>query len=531
MDIMKEKMQEPIERVKVGDTMIAIPEWLDKLKQRDDIESIDYGYTGRFMSCKCTMKNGLHFVFRDCEEMTLIANVNMNFFMDTDHRLAKPGFTHFYEHMMFKRVKLKGKYVKSETFNKKAADNGIRLNAFTSAEGIVVNTLVFPKELLRRKVDYIEEAAVYKKLMSYAPKPKNAFEDVQLLFDMVYGIAYDHKFVDEDVESEKRVVQSEIAMSRDDEWSLYVGSKKVISGDKYYDMLGRAEDIENLTTQDCIDFSNILIDGCTDTATRHVLTGNFKGIPEVIDMWIDTMSKVAKKKEELLNYEFFDRQNDITFRKLGNSKVKVDGLEKRKGKKLLVEIPESKISALDLYAEVNFNDKKWNKFNSMRTRVVLSTLSNFMSGDLASPLYKIFRERLGWTYKVGGVNRPIGMNSDRFLIGWKMILGDHVPATMETLDKTKEVLDGIVMDEKLIKHLSTTRRDAMLASMDRMVYNGLDYPYSDNISLNMWNEFLMPLEDIKIEEWQYAWKTLLDSIYYIILHGTANKSAEEMNDQ
>lgn len=520
----------PREKMNVGNEMISVPEWIDHLKERKDIVEMDYGYTGRFMSCKCKTKDGLHFVFRDCDEMTLTTNINMNFFMDTTHRLAKVGFTHFYEHMMFKRVKLKGKYLKSETLNKKAAENGIKLNAFTGAEGIVVNTLLFPKELLRRKTNYIEEAAAYRKLLSTKAKPKNPFEDVQLLFDMVYGLAYDHKFVEEDLEAEKKVVQSEIAMNKDDNWALYVGSQSVVLGDDFYDFLGRAEDIEKITTQDCTDFSNILLDGCTDPATRHVLTGNFRDIPEVIDMWIDTISKVMDKKEKLLDYEDFDRSYDVTFRKLGNTKVKVNGLEKRKGKKLVVEVPNAKSSEINIYTEIDFSDKKWSKYNLMRTRVLLSTLINSMTGDLASPIFKIFREQLGWTYRVGRVQRPLSIGKDKYIVGWDMILGDHVAPTMETLDKAKEVLENLELDESVVKFLINHRTDAILASIDRMVYNGMDMPYADTLPMSEWNEFLMTLNDVKLEEWQYIWKTLIDSMYYIMLHGTEEQSNEEIDN-
>ena len=525
---MKEvKMVGAREKVKVGNEMITVPEWIEHLQDRDDIVDMDYGYTGRFMSCKCKTKNGLHFVFRDCDEMTLTTNINMNFFMDTNHRLAKVGFTHFYEHMMFKRVKLKGKYLKSDTFNKKAAENGIRLNAFTGAEGIVINTLLFPKELLRRKTNYIEEAAAYRKLLSTKAKPKNPFEDVQLLFDMVYGLAYDHKFVEEDLEAEKKVVQSEIAMNKDDNWALYVGSQSVILGDKFYDFLGRAEDIEKITTQDCTDFSNILLDGCTDPATRHVLTGNFRDIPEVIDMWIDTISKVVDKKEKLMEYENFDRSYDPTFRKLGNVKVKINGLEKRKGKKLIVEVPNAKSSEIDIYAEIDFSDKKWSKYNLMRTRVLLSTIVNSMAGDLAAPIAKLFREQLGWTYRVGRVQRPLSISNDKYIVGWDMVLGDHVAPTMETLEKAKNLLDSLEFNEKVAKFLINHRTDAILASIDRMVYNGMDMPYSSTLPMSEWNEFLMTLDDIKLEEWQYIWKTLIDSMYYIMLHGTADESPSD----
>lgn len=520
----------PREKMNVGNEMISVPEWIDHLKERKDIVEMDYGYTGRFMSCKCKTKDGLHFVFRDCDEMTLTTNINMNFFMDTTHRLAKVGFTHFYEHMMFKRVKLKGKYLKSETLNKKAAENGIKLNAFTGAEGIVVNTLLFPKELLRRKTNYIEEAAAYRKLLSTKAKPKNPFEDVQLLFDMVYGLAYDHKFVEEDLEAEKKVVQSEIAMNKDDNWALYVGSQSVVLGDDFYDFLGRAEDIEKITTQDCTDLSNIFIDGCTDPATRHVLTGNFRDIPEVIDMWIDTISKVMDKKEKLLDYEDFDRTHDVTFRKLGNTKVKVNGLEKRKGKKLVVEVPNAKSSEINIYTEIDFSDKKWSKYNLMRTRVLLSTLINSMTGDLASPIFKIFREQLGWTYRVGRVQRPLSIGKDKYIVGWDMILGDHVAPTMETLDKAKEVLENLELDESVVKFLINHRTDAILASIDRMVYNGMDMPYADTLPMSEWNEFLMTLNDVKLEEWQYIWKTLIDSMYYIMLHGTEEQSNEEIDN-
>ena len=517
------------ESLQIGNERITVPEWIDHLKDRDDIVEMDYGYTGRFMSCKCKTKDGLHFVFRDCDENTLTANVNFNFFMDTDHRLAKTGFTHFFEHMMFKRVKLKGKYLKSDTFNKKAADNGIILNAFTGTEGIVINSALFPKELIRRKAKYIDEAAAYRRLLGQSTKSKKPFDDVQLFFDMVYGISYDHKMLEEDVANEKNIVKSEIAMNKNDNWALYRGSRKVIEGSDFYDFLGRAEDIDDITVQDCIDFSNILIDGCTDSATRHVLTGNFRDIPEVIDMWIDTMSKVIKLKDAMMTYEDFDRHKSSTFRKLGNVKVKVDGLEKRKGKHLIVSVPDSKSSELDIYAEVDFADKKWSKYNLMRSRSIISVLCNFMVGNMASPLYKIFREELGWTYRVSSVVRPIGIDSDKYLIGWDMVLGDHVPVDMSTLDKAKDILSNLVIDEKLVKFILTVRTDKLLASMDKMVYNALDMPYADNIKMSEWNEFMAPLHDVKLEEWQYLWKTIVDSMYYVLLHGCEKDSQAEDN--
>ena len=55
--------------------------------------------------------------------------------------------------------------------------------------------------------------------------------------------------------------------------------------------------------------------------------------------------------------------------------------------------------------------------------------------------------------------------------------------------------------------------------MDKMVYNALDMPYADNIKMSEWNEFMAPLHDVKLEEWQYLWKTIVDSMYYVLLHG------------
>ena len=205
----------------------------------------------------------------------------------------------------------------------------------------------------------------------------------------------------------------------------------------------------------------------------------------------------------------------------------MSGLEKRKGKKLIVEVPNAKSSEIDIYTEIDFSDKKWSKYNLMRTRVLLSTIINSMAGDLAAPIAKLFREQLGWTYRVGRVQRPLSISNDKYIVGWDMVLGDHVAPTMETLEKAKDLLDNLEFNEKVVKFLINHRTDAILASIDRMVYNGMDLPYFSTLPMSEWNEFLMTLDDIKLEEWQYIWKTLIDSMYYIILHGTADESLSD----
>lgn len=514
------------ETLRVGNTEVAVPEWLYHITDRDDVESVDYGYAGMYLVCKCKLKNGLHFVFRDCDESSLKVNVNLNFFMDTTHRLAKKGLTHFFEHMMFKRVKLKGKYLKSETLNKKASDNGVILNAFTGTEGIVINSLVFPKELIKRQAQSVEEAGVYRDLIASRPENKDPFEDVKLLFDMVYGIAYDHKIDPKDVEDEKKVVKSEIALAKSDHWELFKASRKVIEGSRFYDFVGCETDIDDITVEDCVDLTNILINGCTDPATRHVITGNFREIPEVIDMWIETMSKVIKRKDKLGKVEEFNRHFKTGVDKLGGPKHKIENMLKRKAKTLIVEVPDSETTEMDIYAEVDFKDRKWSKYSLSNARAIVPVLITFMCNSLSAPLTKKFREELGWTYKVSPNQVPLGIGTNTFLAGWDMILGKHVPRDLETLAQAKDILYDLEFNDNLVKDLLNSRADLLLAGMDKMIYNISDHPYSDNLPLKDWNNHMSPLTDVTLEEWRYLWFTLLGSMYFILLSGT-KKNGEE----
>lgn len=515
------------ELMKVGcEETAVVPEWVDIIKDRPDIVEIDYGFVGRFMVVKCKTTDGLRFVFRETDKTKLIANVHHNFFMDVTNPLAKPGFTHFFEHMMFRRIKYKGKFIDSETLMKKAAEYGISLNAFTGQEGVVVNCHLNPEVSIVRKADYIPEAGTFRSLAKeFLNRPD--FEDVRVLFDLVYAISYDHKFTESDVADEKRVVQSEIARSDHDQWALYRASNDTMFGiGKRYDHFGEPSDIDNITVQDCINLDKALIDGCTSPQTRHVLTGNFNEIPEVINMWIDAFKKVITKKKRLTDVPYLDREYYQHMRKLGgnNCSTKSDRLLHKSGKLLHFFVPNSNTSEIDMYCEFNPYDSKWNAMsNVVKLKSLASAIIVGMSGDAASPLNNIFREKLGWTYGVCSVHNKMSIQDDVYLVGWDMVLGKHVPRNIDTLKKVKEVFKTIEFNQDLVDFILRNRASKLLSGIDNLMYNPLDKPYSDNESLSNMYKYMDPLTDIPLSDWTYVWQTLCDSLYIWLLEGTAKR--------
>lgn len=505
--------------------------WLKHLFDRKDIVSIEYGLCGAFMNARIKTFSGLTFIFKETNEDELYADIHMNFFMDPKHEMAKTGLTHFFEHMMFKRVKIGRKYMSPDEFNKYCADYGIKINARTSDSGIVINFMCNPKALVVNEIEEDEEKSkVYNHMIKDLDRG-NLYQDVKVMFDAIFGVAYNHKFTLEDMNSEKDIVKAEIARAYNNDYQKsYRRTMGVLFGPNVYDYFGLVEDIDRITLEDLDNMSNLMIAGSTDPEQVHVLTGNFDLMPEVIDMFINTISKVNSIKLPTLKVEQFNREYGLTLRKIGNPKLKIDGMIARNKKDIIVDLKDSNLVELDFCGEFNADDKRWQNLKYPGQIInMMCILMVYTTNDLSAPITKVFREKLGWTYSVIGSINPTSIDEDKFYLEFNMVLGDHIEPTMETLKFAREELDKIEITKPLINSLLDNRNNDLLKTINKSIWNRTMYPYKPHRPISeMAEEFFFDMKKIPLKDWQYVWDYLMTSMYGFMTVGDKKLTDEEM---
>lgn len=376
-----------------------------------------------------------------------------------DHEIPA-GFSHFYEHCMFHKVKIKDKYYDSTSIMSYASDRHIELNANTGAHDINSLVTFLPKEGYNNAFDGVFRAALTGHKQAYKDQTKAAIE-------LLTSLNFKHEMVDELIDRERKIVKSELQMyTADANYRLY----KYINTEYAYNIyneLGKCpEDIDKITVEDMRIYNNLFTSGQL-LQSINIGINLFTYSNEYI---LDLVSQFVNAVEDIIGEERMRNRTDLCTYDNILKPIATTGRDlKRRVKHMILDSPGKENLTKTPMMLIRVPKYVNEHLTSTEIDILEWFVQLFLIGDLDRPVSKGFRETLGRTYVVYAlrrlVGRPCNPLKDQECIGWLFNYtlnedeinrdGDQVYITPSTTTKVaKEVhkiMNNITVTEEEFK--------------------------------------------------------------------------------